>query len=89
MIPINLSGKTAIITGSGQGLGASTAALLARAGANVVVNYFNDPQGLNLQRAKVTSDAIGNQALLIDADVRDITAVAAMFSRTIDSFWTN
>jgi len=52
MIPINLSGKTAIITGSGQGLGASTAALLARAGANVVINYFNDPQGLNLQRAK-------------------------------------
>lgn len=86
MIPINLSGKTAIVTGSGQGLGASAAALLARSGANVVINYFNDPQGINLQRAKVTADAIGKQALLIDADVRDLTAVAAMFDRTIDHF---
>jgi 3-oxoacyl-[acyl-carrier protein] reductase len=82
MIKIDLSGKTAIITGSAQGLGARTATLLAQAGANVVINYFNDPNGINLQRAKATADAIGKQALTIDADVRNPTAVAAMFSRT-------
>ena len=42
MIPINLSGKTAIITGSGQGLGASTAALLARSGANMILFLCSD-----------------------------------------------
>jgi len=86
MIPINLSGKTAIITGSSQGLGARTAALLAQAGANVVINYFNDSQGINLQRAKATAEAIGNQALMIAADVRDPAAVATLFSRTLDHF---
>jgi len=86
MIPINLAGKTAIITGSGQGLGASTAALLAQAGANVVINYFNDPQGVNQQLAKATADAIGRQALMIAADVRDPEAVSAMFSQTLKHF---
>jgi len=86
MIPIDLSGKTAIITGSSQGLGACTAALLAQAGASVVINYFNDPQGVNLQRAKATADSIGQQALMIDADVRDPAAVAELFSRTFDHF---
>jgi len=86
MIAINLSGKTAIITGSSQGLGARTAALLAQAGASVVINYFNDPQGNNLQRAKATADSIGNQALMIEADVRDPAAVAALFNRTLDHF---
>lgn len=86
MMPIDLAGKTAVVTGSGQGLGASTAALLARAGANVVINYFSDLQGINLQRAKATAEAIGNQALLIDADVRDPAAVAALFDRTLERF---
>jgi 3-oxoacyl-[acyl-carrier protein] reductase len=86
MIPINLSGKTAIVTGSSQGLGASAAALLARAGANVVINYFHDPQGVNLQRAQSTAGAIGGQALLVEADVRDPTAVAALFDRTVERF---
>lgn len=86
MIPIDLSGKTAIVTGSGQGLGARTAALLAQAGAGVVINYFNDPQGVNLQRAKATAEAIGPQALVLEADVRDPAAVAALFSRTSEHF---
>ena len=86
MIAINLSGKTAIITGSSQGLGACTATLLAQAGANVVINYFNDSKGINLQRAKATAERIGPQALTIEADVRDPAAVAALFSRTIDHF---
>ena len=86
MIPINLAGKTAIITGSAQGLGAGTAALLAQAGANVVINYFNDPSGLNLQRATATADEIGKQALVICADVRDPVAVADLFKKTLERF---
>ena len=59
MIEINLSGKTAVVTGSGQGLGAATAGLLAQAGANVVINYFNDPEGVNRGRARETATRIG------------------------------
>lgn len=86
MISINLSGKTALITGSSQGLGARTASLLAEAGANVVINYFNDPLSLNLQRAKAVADSIGKQALLAEADVRNPAALANLFSQTLAHF---
>ena len=51
MIAIDLSGKTALVTGGGQGLGAATAEALAGAGARVVVNYCNDAEGVNRRRA--------------------------------------
>lgn len=50
MIPIDLLGKTAIVTGGGQGLGAAICQTLSKAGANVVVNYFNDGEGINKKR---------------------------------------
>ena len=59
MLGIDLSGKTALVTGAGQCLGASTASLLARAGAKVVVNYFDDPAGVNREKAEKTAAAIG------------------------------
>jgi 3-oxoacyl-[acyl-carrier protein] reductase len=79
MIPIDLAGKTALVTGGGQGLGAETATLLARAGATVIVNYFDDPAGLNRQRAEDTAAAIGNGAVALEADVRRAESVDALF----------
>lgn len=86
MLQINLAGKTAMITGSSQGLGATTAGLLAQAGANVVINYFNDSQGINRQRAQETAEKIGRQALVLEADVQDPAAVTAMFRQAIAQF---
>ncbi len=86
MIPLDLSGKSALITGASQGLGASTAVLLAKAGARVAVNYFSDPQGVNRERARAVAERIGPPALLADADVRDAGAVAGMFDRVLAEF---
>jgi 3-oxoacyl-[acyl-carrier protein] reductase len=36
----NLAGKTALVTGSSRGIGATIAIKLAEAGANVVINYI-------------------------------------------------
>lgn len=78
MIEIDLEGKTALVTGAGQGLGAETAGMLARAGARVALNYFADPQGVNRQRAEQAAAAIGPSAAAFEADVRDASAVASM-----------
>ncbi len=79
MIPIDLKGKIAVVTGGGQGIGAETAALLAQAGCRVGVNYFKDSEGANLKRAKAVCDVIGDAAMAVEADVRDSEQVAAMF----------
>ena len=86
MLGIDLSGKTSLVTGAGQGLGASTASLLARAGASVIVNYFDDPAGVNREKAEKTAASIGPQAVPVAADVRDRKAVAAMFDLCIERF---
>src|ERR1700676_1909036 len=46
MIPIDLSGKTALITGAASGIGLATVELFARAGATVALNHLpDDPRG--------------------------------------------
>ena len=45
MRQIDLSGKTAVVTGAGQGIGFATAKSLYDAGANVVINFFDDADG--------------------------------------------
>ena len=86
MIHIDLSGKTAIVTGSGQGLGAATATLLHAAGANVVVNYFEDPAGANRERAEAVVKELGDRAMAVAADVRDPVACTAMVDATVKRF---
>ena len=86
MMAIDLSGKTALVTGGGQGLGAATACLLAQAGANVAVNYFADPDGVNRERAEQTARRIGLRAMAIEADVRDGPQVEAMIAETSRRF---
>ncbi|MFP3334487.1 SDR family NAD(P)-dependent oxidoreductase, partial [Pseudomonas sp. SIMBA_064] len=40
---MTLTGKTALVTGSTSGIGLGIAQVLARAGANIVLNGFGDP----------------------------------------------
>ena len=86
MITINLADKTAIVTGSSQGLGAVTAQVLHSAGANVVVNYFNDTAGANKANADKVVGKLGDNAIAIEADVRNEHSVKAMLDKTIERF---
>lgn len=86
MKPIDLSGKVAIVTGASQGLGAAIAATLHEAGAAVVVNYFQDDQGVNAARAQQIVDKLGDRAAAIEADVRDAHAVQSLFEQTQAQF---
>src|SRR3954463_6088831 len=72
----SLSGRTAIITGSGRNIGREIALTFARYGAAVVVNGHRDVAALDAVVAGVTS--FGGQAVAIAADVSDYQAVSAM-----------
>ena len=68
----DLSGKVAVVTGAGQGVGAGIARALAEQGATVVVN------DVRAERAQATVDAIaaaGGSAAAVPFDVTDYGAV--------------
>ena len=65
----SLSGRVALVTGGGWGIGAATATLLASRGAKVAVNYVGrQSRAKDLVRA-ITST--GGTALAVGADMRD------------------
>ena len=69
-----LDGKTAVITGSGSGMGQATAELFAAEGANVlIVDRWEE-------RAERVAAGIGPQAVAFTADVSQGEDVQAMFS---------
>lgn len=79
MIPIDLSGKVAVITGAVQGLGKATASMFRLAGAKIAVNYLDDPAGVGRQRSLEASSEWGDAALVMAADVRSRAEMTAFF----------
>lgn len=81
MIPtlVNLSGKTALVTGGARGIGAATAALLAEYGANVVIADLKDTE--EARETVKTIESFGVKGLFIAADVSDAQSVAAMYQQ--------
>ena len=79
---INLRGKVALITGASRGIGAACAVKFAEAGADVVVNYFQNEK----QAARVAAEARsrGVRALAVHADVARFDEVREMFERTVN-----
>ena len=81
----DLSGKTAIVTGGGSGLGRQMAEGLAEAGANLVLC------ARNAERCEETAAALagnGIRALGLGCDVRDPEQVDAVVQRAVSEFNT-
>jgi len=75
-----LTGKVAIVTGAGAGIGAGIAAMLAEAGAAVTV------ADLDGARAASTAKAIekrGGRAIMVTADVSDAHEIDALVRQTV------
>lgn len=76
-----LAGRTAVVTGSDSGIGQAIAAELARCGADVCVTYHTDEAGALDTRGMI--EAAGRRALVLQVDVREESAVEAMFDRVM------
>jgi len=72
-----LKGQKALVTGASKGIGAGIALGLAQAGADVLVNYFSDPQGAEQVAAEIRQ--LGQKAYTFQADVAKEPEVLAMF----------
>jgi NAD(P)-dependent dehydrogenase (short-subunit alcohol dehydrogenase family) len=78
-----LAGKVAIVTGAGSGIGAASAAMLARAGARVVVADINEPS------AQVVADQIvadGGSATAVGVDISVAEQVQNMVNVAVDTY---
>jgi NAD(P)-dependent dehydrogenase (short-subunit alcohol dehydrogenase family) len=76
-------GRTAIVTGAGQGIGRAIAERFARDGASVVIVDLN---GAAAQAVAEAIRAGGGRALGVEADVTDATAVRSMVARAVEAF---
>ena len=83
---IDLSGKVAVVTGAGRGLGLATATALHAAGATVVLNYFEDREGINQNLATSAATALGDRVIAMPADVRDRAALEFMLDDIVHRF---
>ncbi len=63
----SLKGKTALITGSSQGIGFGIARALARAGADIVLNSHEQPKDVDKLVAEISTS--GSRAVFVQADV--------------------
>ncbi len=86
MLTIDLSGKVALITGGGQGLGLATAQLLHTCGASVVINYLNDDDGVGKRRAEQAVQPFGDRGLAVAADVRSREDMSALMDLIASRF---
>ncbi|UCF96919.1 MAG: SDR family oxidoreductase [Spirochaetaceae bacterium] len=79
-----LTGQKALVTGASKGIGEGVAVALAQAGADVLLNYFSDPEGAEKTAEKVRK--AGRQALVVQADVAVEEEVQSMVARMIEAF---
>lgn len=81
---MNLTGKTALVTGGSRGIGKSIAIALASQGANVIINYTSSEESA----AKVVGEIEGLnvKALAVKANVSNAEEIKSMLEQIEEKF---
>jgi 3-oxoacyl-[acyl-carrier protein] reductase len=80
----DLTGKTAVISGSARGIGKAIALRYARLGANIVVNYVSSKQEADATVAQVES--LGAAAIAVQADMSVVSDIQRLFAEAGQRF---
>jgi len=83
MIDYGFTGKAALVTGGGSGIGRATALVFAQSGAAVMVSDINDDGG---QETVSMIEREGGKAVYRPCDVGDGAAIAALVKATVQAF---
>jgi NAD(P)-dependent dehydrogenase (short-subunit alcohol dehydrogenase family) len=73
--PFDLTGKTALVTGAGQGIGREIARVLAKAGADIIVAEFNAKTGKD---AVKEMKQLESNSFFVEVNVSDSASVKKM-----------
>ena len=81
---IDLSGKSALVTGGARGIGRAIVLRLATQGADVAFSYRGNAAAA--QETAQAAEALGRRALAVQADVKDPEAADALVKTTLETF---
>ncbi|PLR95400.1 enoyl-[acyl-carrier-protein] reductase FabL [Bacillus sp. T33-2] len=79
-----MSNKVALVTGSSRGIGKAAALRLAKNGYDIVINYARSKSAALETAAEI--EALGVKALVVKANVGDVSKIKAMFEQINDHF---
>ena len=77
---MKLSGRVALVTGAGKGIGQAIALALAQEGADIAINDVDMPSA---EGAAEMARQLGRRAIAIEADVAEVDQVEMMVNRVI------
>ncbi len=78
----DLSGKVAIVTGAGRGIGAASAIALAEAGADVLIAARTSG---DLERVAAEIAGVGRRVETVAGDLSDLDVIAGLAERAVSS----
>ena len=81
---MSLKGKVAIVTGGNSGIGKAIALGLAKAGANIVIDYIANPQAADAVEQQIV--ALGEKSIGVDADVSKVEELQKLVDATVKAF---
>ena len=84
---MELSGKTAIVTGGGRDIGSAISIKLASMGAKVAINYYNTPEDAEATLQTILSN--GGEAIAIKADLTKWDECFRLVEETRTAFGSN